>query len=41
MKTRGVQNRIPTVAAKYGVKAIDLYEFCDERGLQMKKQIGF
>jgi uncharacterized protein YneR len=30
-------NSIPQVAAKYGVKAIDLYEFFDERGLRMKK----
>lgn len=31
-------NRIPQVAARYGVKAIDLYEFFDERGLKMIKQ---
>ena len=28
-------NKIPQVAAKYGVKAIDLYEFFDEKGLKM------
>ena len=30
-------NKIPQVAIKYGVRPIDLYEFFDERGLEMKK----
>jgi hypothetical protein len=32
-------NKIPQVAAKYGVRAIDLYEFFNERGLQMIKSV--
>ncbi len=36
-EAKGKPNRIPMVAAKYGVRAIDLYEFFDERGLRMKK----
>lgn len=37
-ESKTATNKIPKVAAKNGVKCIDLYEFIEERGLRMERK---
>lgn len=38
-ESKAKPNKIPQVAEKYGVRSTDLYEFFDERGLEMIKSL--